>query len=224
MGVRHFTALPYAHRPGMAAYLNEWAAAFARRTPGCLSSATFYPEPEAARYVTELVHAGTQVFKVHVQVGDFDLRDPLLDEVWGQLADAGRPVVVHAGSGPVPNRHTGPGPVAEVLARHPRLTAVVAHMGAPEYDEFLALAVKYERVHLDTTMVFTEFFEQMAPYPAYLLPRVRDLGDKILLGTDFPNVPYAYADQLQVLADLGLGDGWLRGVLWGNAVRLLGLE
>ena len=45
MGVRMFSALAYAHRPGMAADLNEWTLAFGRDTPGCPPSATFYPEP-----------------------------------------------------------------------------------------------------------------------------------------------------------------------------------
>ncbi len=223
MGVRRFTALPYAHKPGVADYLNDWAAQFASRTPGCVRSATFYPEPGAGDYVPRLVEDGVEVFKVHVQVGDFDLRDPLLDKVWGTLAESGVPVVVHAGSGPVPNRHTGPRPVAEVLARHPRLTAVVAHLGAPEYADFLALAERYERVHLDTTMAFTGFFEQMAPYPASLLPRLRELGDRVLLGSDFPNIPYAYAEQLAALAALELGEDWLRRVCWHNAVALFGL-
>jgi predicted TIM-barrel fold metal-dependent hydrolase len=140
--------------------------------------------------------------------------------VWGLLAESGVPVVVHAGSGPVPNEHTGPAPLAAVLERHPLLTAVVAHMGAPEYAEFLHLAERYERVHLDTTMAFTAFFEQMAPYPQSLWPRLRALGDKVLLGSDFPNIPYAYAEQLGALAALGLGEDWLRRVCWDNAVRL----
>lgn len=223
MGVRWFTALPYAHKPGVAGYLNDWAADFAARTPECLRSATFYPEAEAADYVRGLVADGVEVFKVHVQVGDFDVRDPLLDKVWGVLAEAGVPVVVHAGSGPVANRHTGPGPMAEVLARHPRLTAVIAHLGAPEYAEFLELAERYERVHLDTTMVFTSFFAAMAPYPASLVDRLRALGDKVLLGSDFPNIPYQYAEQLAGLAALDLGDDWLRRVCWHNAAELFGL-
>jgi uncharacterized protein len=32
-GVRRFTALPYAHKPGMAEFLNDWAAGFAARVP-----------------------------------------------------------------------------------------------------------------------------------------------------------------------------------------------
>jgi predicted TIM-barrel fold metal-dependent hydrolase len=158
-------------------------------------------------------------------VAEFHPADPLLDEVWGLLADSGVPIVVHAGSGPVAHGHTGPAPIGEVLARHPRLCAVIAHLGAPEYAGFLDLAETYERVALDTTMVFTGFFDRLAPYPAGELPRLRDLGlaGKVLLGSDFPNVPYPYAAQLAGLAALDLGDPWLRAVCWETAAGLFDL-
>ena len=165
LGVRRFSALPYAHRPGVATYLNDWARTFAAEVPESLWSATFFPEPEAAAYVGALVDEGVEVFKVHVQVGAFHLDDPLLDAVWERLEASGTPIVVHAGSGPVPNAFTGPEPLARVLARWPRLAVVVAHLGAPEYDEFLSLAERFERVHLDTTMVFTDFFGELSTFP-----------------------------------------------------------
>jgi predicted TIM-barrel fold metal-dependent hydrolase len=224
LGVRRFSALPYAHRPGVATYLNDWARRFATDVPESLWSATFYPEPEAAAYVGELVDAGVEVFKIHVQVGAFGLDDPLLDDVWGRLESNGTPIVVHAGSGPVPNAFTGPAPLERVLHRWPRLAVVVAHLGAPEYVEFLELAERFERVYLDTTMAFTDFFEQMAPYPSALLPRLADLGDKVLLGSDFPTIPYPYRHQLESLARLGLGEHWLRAVCWDNGVRLFGMN
>lgn len=228
MGVRAFPALSYAHKPAMAAGLNEWALQFARATPGCLPSATFYPEPGVLEYVEKALSAGVRVFKVHVQVGGFDPRDELLDPVWGLLAQTGTPIITHAGSGPLPGRHTGPGPLGEVLRRHPRLTAVIAHMGTPEYAEFLDLAERYERVHLDTTMTFTDFVEGFAGYPPKLFPRLKKLGlqGKVLLGSDYPNIPYPYAHQLESLARLDLGDDWLRAVCWHNAANLLkaGLE
>jgi uncharacterized protein len=222
LGVRRFSALPYAHRPGIAEYLNDWAAQFARDVPEALNSATLFPEPGVDDYVAARIAAGTEVFKVHVQVGDFDLLDPLLEKAWGLIADAGTPVVIHAGSGPVPNRHTGPGPVRALLKRHPTLTAVLAHMGAPEYAEFIAITDEHDTVYLDTTMAFTDFFEEMAPFPIELMPRVRDLGHKVLLGSDFPNIPYRYAHQLESLDRLGLGTEWLRAVCWDNGVALLG--
>jgi predicted TIM-barrel fold metal-dependent hydrolase len=70
-------------------------------------------------------------------------------------------------------------------------------------------------------MVFTDF---LPPYPRELLPRLVDLGDRILLGTDFPTIPYPYAHQLESLARLDLGDDWLRKVCWDNGATLFGLS
>jgi predicted TIM-barrel fold metal-dependent hydrolase len=222
MGVRRFSTLPYAHKPGVAAYLNDWSRTFAADVPEVLWSATFYPEKGAAAYVAELVDAGVELFKLHLQVGEFHLDDPLLHDVWGLLADAGVPVLVHAGSGPVGNAFTGPGSMQRLLERHPRLAIIVAHMGAPEVVPFLELAERHEQVRLDTTMVFTDFASMVYPEP--LLPRLVDLQPKILLGTDFPTIPYPYAHQLEGLARLDLGDDWLRAVCWGNGVGLFRAE
>ncbi len=52
-------------------------------------------------------------------------------------------------------------------------------------------------------MAFTGFSERMAPFPRRALPRLAALGDRVLLGTDFPNIPYPYAHQLDALADSG---------------------
>ncbi|MCW2608313.1 MAG: hypothetical protein JWO60_3006 [Frankiales bacterium] len=223
LGVRAFPSLVYPHKPGMAAWLNAWAADFAGQHDDVLHTATFYPEPEAAAYVEQALSAGAQVFKVHLQVGAYDPRDPSLEAVWGMLADAGVPVVTHCGSGPTPGPFTGPGPIAEVLARHPALTAVVAHMGMPEYGAFLDLAATHDDVHLDTTMAFTDFTEALMPFPPDLRPRLADLGHRVVLGSDFPNTPYPYAHQLEALQRLDLGEAWLRGVLHDNGARLLAL-
>ena len=222
LGVRRFPALCYPHKPGMAESLNEWARAFAAAGPECVPSGTFYPEPSAASYVRAALDAGTRVFKVHLQVGAFDPRDRLLREVWGLLADAGVAVVVHCGSGPVAGAHTGPGPFGEVLGAHPTLTAVIAHCGAPEYAEHLDLVERYPNVHVDTTMVGTPFLNRLAPIPSEVVARLGELPDRVVLGTDFPNIPYDFGTQLAALEDFGLGDDWLRAVCWTNGARLLG--
>lgn len=222
-GVRRFGALLYPHKPDMAAWLNSWAADFAARAPDALHTATFFPEAGAGAYVAAAVERGARLFKAHVQVGGYDPRDELLDPVWGLLAEAQVPVVVHCGSGPTPGTFTGPGPISAVLARHQRLVLIVAHLGAPEYVEFLDLAERYPGVYLDTTMAFTDVLDRIAPFPAALRPRLAEAQDRILLGSDFPNIPYPYVRQLHSLARLDLGDEWLRAVCHHNAVRLLGL-
>ncbi|MGV9687724.1 amidohydrolase family protein [Streptomyces sp. NPDC003444] len=219
-GAVAFTAMLYPHKPGMAPWLNSWAADFAARTPDCLHTATFFPETGVDGYVREALAAGARVFKVHLQVGGFDPNDERIDGAWGSLADSGTPVVVHCGSGPTPGNFTGPDPMGRLLARHPRLRVIVAHMGMPEYGDFLSLAERYEGVHLDTTMAFTDFSERLAPFPVREHKRLLDLGDRILLGSDFPNIPYPYAHQLHALERLGLGDDWLRKVLYENGAAM----
>ncbi|WP_137120695.1 amidohydrolase family protein [Segeticoccus rhizosphaerae] len=232
MGVRAFPTLFYAHKPGMAEGLNDWAGAFVhqQRAGGhddVVHSATVFPEEGAARYLERALRDGARVVKIHVQVGGFDPRDALLDPVWALLADARTPAVVHTGNGPRRGNFTGAGIFAEVLRRHPSLTAVIAHLGMPDYDEFIGLAERYQHVHLDTTMVFVDFFggaQAQTTLARRLAPRLQALQDKVLLGTDYPNIPYPYAHQLEALTRTGLDDDWLRAVCWHNGARLLGID
>lgn len=218
LGVKRFTALSYAHKPGVAEFMNEWLTGFADRVPDSVRSATFFPEPEAAQYVPEVIADGVRMFKAHLQVGEFAADDPLLDPVWAAIEDAQVPVVLHAGSGPMPGPHTGPRGVANVLGRFPRLPLVIAHLGMPEVDAFCDLAEQYPNVRLDTTMTFVDFFDDAPPVEP---KRLLQLQDRIVFGSDFPNIPYPYAHQVEVLDRLGLGDDWMRAVLWHNGAALL---
>ena len=224
-GVRAYPGLVYPHKPGMAEWLSGWALDYAEATPEVVPSATFYPEPGVAGYVARSLLRGARLFKAHLQVGGYDPRDPLLDDVWGMLAEAGVPIVTHCGDGPIPGPHTGVGPIGDVIARHPRLRLVIAHAGMPRYADFLALAGRYESVLLDTTMAFTDFSEDFMPFPREQLPALRDLGvsGRVLLGSDFPSIPYRYEHQIEALVRLDLGDEWLRQVLWTAPARLLGI-
>lgn len=224
LGVRHFPALLYPHKPQMAESLSEWGRSFAAATPGCLPTGTFFPEESAARYVRSALDTGTRIFKAHVQVGGYDPRDPLLSPVWGMLAEAGAPVVVHSGSGPLAGAFTGAGPFGEVLAAHPQLTAIIAHCGAPDFAAHLDLVERYPNVYVDTTMVGTPYMDTFAPVPPDVVARLGDLGERVLFGTDFPNIPYPYAEQLAALESWQLGADWLRAVCWHNAARLFAVD
>ena len=62
------------------------------------------------------------------------------------------------------------------------------------------------------------------PFPPRRYRRLRDLGDRILFGSDFPNIPYSYADALSAVTDLPRHRRRLvaRSVLHDNAARLFG--
>ena len=68
-------------------------------------------------------------------------------------------------------------------------------------------------------MFATDFTERLMPFDPALRPRLGALRDKVLLGSDFPCIPYPYAHQLAALHRLELGEEWLRAVLWENGAR-----
>lgn len=228
LGVTRFAPLVYPHKPGMAGWLNGWVREFAEREPDAVPTATLYPEPSVVSYLDTALRAGVRCVKAHVQVGAYDPRDPLLDAAWGMLADAEIPVIIHCGHGPLRGEHTGLAVFEQVLARHPGLTVVLAHAGMPEYSDALALVRDYPRVYLDTTMVGVPFTEAFMPLPGEWARRLVPIADRVVLGTDFPNIPYSYATQLRAIAgwaeaDERLGEPFLRAVLYDTPAKLLGV-
>lgn len=178
-----------------------------------------------ASYLDSALRAGIRAVKVHVQVGGYDPRSVLLDKAWGMIADAQVPSVVHCGHGPLRGEFTGLDVFEEVLSHHPTLVAVLAHAGMPEITRALELVSRYPGVYLDTTMVGVPF---SSPLPADWVARLVDVADRVVLGTDFPNIPYEYAVQLATIAgwaaaDDRLGSSFLRAVLHDTPARLLGL-
>jgi hypothetical protein len=198
---------------------------FGRLVPGAVPTASLYPE-ESDAYLVAALDGGARCVKAHVQVGDYDPRDPLLDRSWGLLAEAGVPVVVHCGHGPLRGTHTGLDVFGEVLRRHPRLTAVLAHAGMPEFHEALRLVAGHDNVYLDTTMVGVAFTQALTPVPPDWPARLVDCADRVVLGTDFPNIPYPYAEQLAAVCGWAadeprLGAAFVRDVVHHTPARLL---
>jgi len=80
-------------------------------------------------------------------------------------------------------------------------------------------------VHIDTTMVGVPFNSADARLPADWTARLAGVADRVALGTDFPNIPYDYAVQLDAIAgwaaDDRLGPDFLRAVLYDTPRRLL---
>ena len=229
LGVTAFAPLAYPHKPGMAAALTEWAVDFGHRTPGAVPTATIYPEPGVDDYLGAALEAGARCVKVHVQVGDFDPRDALLDKAWGLLAEAGVPAVVHCGHGPLGGRFTGLDVFEHVLRRHRRLVTVLAHAGNPDYEAALALTARYPDVYIDTTMVGVPFAAGNSSLPADWPARLAGAADRVVFGSDFPNIPYDYAAQLAAVAgwaaaDDRLGTPFLSAVLHDTPAALLRLD
>ena len=115
----------------------------------------------------------------------------------------------------------------ETVADWAELTNLLAVVdGTEEFYDADALAEELREPgldpRLDTTMVGTPYLDRIAPVPPEVLAGFRELGDRIVLGSDFPNIPYPYARQVQSLIEWNFGEDWLRQVLWHNGAELMG--
>ena len=102
-GVTQAWHLPYAHKPGVAAGLNvasaELVSTWRSHPVSLVGGIAVHPGDESpARLVGSAVDAhGLRVVKLHCSVGDFEVDDPRLEQMWRLVASRSVPVVVHAG-------------------------------------------------------------------------------------------------------------------------------
>lgn len=221
-GVSALVALQYAHAPGMARSLNAYAAELGRRFPQVVPLATVLPGEAGAREILReaFFDLGLRGVKLHSHVQRFAADDAVARPIYEECEAAGLPVVIHAGREPAfagyavdPRRLCGAERVAHVIERHPGLTLVVPHMGADEFDAYAALLERTPGLYLDTTMWFAGYFESTAP-----LALLERFAGRILYGSDFPNVPYAWDRELRRLAAAPLAAA-AREALFSGAAR-----
>jgi predicted TIM-barrel fold metal-dependent hydrolase len=227
-GVERFVFFSYAHRPGMARELNRWLGDTAAGLPDGIPLGTVHADDDDPGAIVEEAFGslGLAGLKLHIQVQRFYPDDPRLDPVYERLVAFERVLVIHVGTGPHTNAFTGLGRFAAVLARFPGLRAVICHMGAFEMRLALALLERFPHLHLDTTMAMTPV---TTPYtgidPAVVLND--DLlrhRDRIVFGSDFPNLPYPYEEERRGLWARDLPLDVYQRIFRENARRLFRLS
>jgi predicted TIM-barrel fold metal-dependent hydrolase len=224
-GVERFCFFSYAHKPGMARALNRWVAETAATLPAAVGLGTLHPDdPDVDAVAAEATDVlGLRGFKFHHSVQRFHVDDPRLFGVYARAEAAGHILVLHVGTMPYRDAFTGAAGFRRVLARFPRLTVVVAHMGAFESEAFLELLDAHPNVHVDTTMAMgpaaTRYVggDPAAISDAMLVRH----QDRILFGSDFPLIPYDYEEERRWAWDRALPDAVRRKIFHDNAARLL---
>jgi uncharacterized protein len=198
-GVARFAFFSYAHRPGMARDLNRWIHDTAARFADAIPLGTVHAaDDDPGAIVDEACGRwGLRGLKLHIQVQRFHPDDPRMWPVYARLVEGDRVVVIHVGTGPHTNEFTGLAGFVRVLERFPGLRACIAHMGAFETRMALDLLDRFPALRLDTTMALTR---ASTPYTRIDPAVVRDEdlirhADRILFGSDFPNLPYPYEEE-----------------------------
>jgi predicted TIM-barrel fold metal-dependent hydrolase len=224
-GVERIVGLCYAHRPGMARELNRHMASLC--DDRVIGLGTVLPgEPDAVAIVDEAFALGLRGIKLHCHVQCFAPDAPEVAPIYERCAARGVPVVIHAGrepKGPAlrcdPDALCGPDHVAAVLRDHPRLRLCVPHLGTADYDAFAALLERHDNLWVDTAMILADYLPDGGRAPAIVRRLVDARPDRVMYGTDFPIVPYAWDRELRAIAASDLGAGARAALLGGNAAR-----
>jgi predicted TIM-barrel fold metal-dependent hydrolase len=226
-GISRVVALHYSHQPGMARALNEYAAEIARAEPRVIALATVLPgEPGAVQILEDAFRAGLKGVKLHCHVQCFSPDAAPLDEIYQACELADKPIVIHAGREPS-NPHyrcdtrevCSAERIERVLQDHPRLKLCVPHLGADEFRAYERLLERHDRLWLDTTMMLADYFPFEVPIRLFHCRR-----ERIMYGTDFPNVPYAWDRELRKFAGLALPPEHQARILSENAIDFFGIR
>jgi hypothetical protein len=219
--VERFVFFSYAHRPGMARDLNRWLRDTARALPDGVPLGTVHAaDDDPAAVVDEACRIwGFGGIKLHVQVQRFHPDDPRMLPVYERLVELDRVLVIHVGTGPHTNEYSGLARFARVLERVPGLRAVICHMGAFETRAALRLLDRFPGLYLDTTMALTAAstpFTRIDP-ATVRADDLRQYADRILFGSDFPNLPYPYEEERRGLWARDLPLDVYRRIFYENA-------
>ena len=225
-GVGHIVALHYAHVPGMARGMNRYMAEICRSEPRVTGLATVLPGEDGAEEILEEAFSlGLAGVKLHCHVQCFSPDDDAMHAIYSMCEKYDRPLVMHAGREPKSDAHKcdpyllcAAERVDRALRDHPRLRLCIPHLGADEFEAYEKLLEEHDHLWLDTTMMLADYF------PIQLPPRILTTRpERILYGTDFPILPYAWDRELRRARTLKLRDNQLELLLGDNARALFGI-
>lgn len=214
---------------GFTREVNDWIANFTREHRDRLvpvGSVNPLHEMNVRDEIRRVLDLGIGMIKIHPPHQLFSPNAYKRGDLW-QLAEIYReceerrvPVMFHTGTSIFPkarNVFADPMPIDDVAIDFPKLPILLAHAGRPMYGETaIFLARRHPNVRLDLSGI---------PPKALLryVPRLADLADKALWGTDWPSPGVtSMRKNVEDFRALGLGEAVERKILWENAEGLFG--
>ncbi|MBI4411913.1 MAG: amidohydrolase family protein, partial [Deltaproteobacteria bacterium] len=233
-GVSQAVSLHYPHKEGMAGALNQFAFELGDKYPGfIIPFGSVHPDDADAEAIlrdcfTKFAFKG---IKIHCHVQHVAPDDRRMEPIYKVCDENRKIVLIHCGSGPhfkeQPTRGygydvtvvSGVRRFEKIVGKYPEITFVVPHLGYEEVEPFIHLLGDYPNLYLDTTMALSRFL------PVEVKPsRLAENSDRLLFGTDFPNIPYEWKREKENLLAMGLGKEIEEKIFYRNAARLLDIE
>ncbi|MCD4742179.1 MAG: amidohydrolase [Desulfobacteraceae bacterium] len=227
-GISHIIGLQYAHKPGIANELNLFMAELCQKFPQQLTGmATVFPGEEDSKAVLEnAFKLGLKGIKLHSHVQCFDMNSKDMMVIYETCSSHGKPIVMHVGREPKspvykcdPYLLCSADKLEEVIKNFPALKVCVPHLGVDEFSAYQKLIEKYDNLWLDTTMALADYLPNLTPPPL-----IEMRADRIMYGSDFPNIPYAWDREIKLIHKMDLPEKLLKRIMGKNAVEFFSIK
>jgi predicted TIM-barrel fold metal-dependent hydrolase len=211
------------HRPGQWIHHNDDVAKMVNQYPERFVGVAAVNLQKPLEAVRELERAvkelGFKALRVIPWLWNLPPNDKLYFPLYVKCIELDIPFCTQVGhTGPLAPSETGrPIPyLDEVALTFPELKIVGGHIGYPWTDEMIGLAWKHENVFIDTSAYLPRY------YPPQLIHYIKTYGqDKVLFGTNFPQLPLEKC--VQQASELGLSEEIQDKFFWKNAARVFKL-
>lgn len=213
----------YAHKKGVAPLLNTWNRELLDKTEDVYCFAAYHPDDEDALEMAQdiISHPRVLGFKLQLLVQKFYPHDERLFPLYEMVMEKNKRILFHVGTGPVGNKYVGIDNFKKLLSRYPDLPANIAHMGALEFREFFDLLKDHEHLYFDTAFCFLPKAAQMYNLGSDLLEQYKD---RLLYGSDFPNIIFPREEEIDALMRMGLSNEFYERVFLANGNRIIELH
>ena len=180
------------------------------------------PEENVA-HLREMADRGARGIKLHPVAQRFEPNDPRMHPVYDACDELGLVVLSHTGSAKGGEAFAEPAAFGAMLARHPRLRVVLAHLGGGSWRQTLALARAFPEVAFDLCEIIEWTGAPGAPTEEDLARMIQEIGpERVMLGTDFPWYDLDRTVELVMKLPL-LATAEKEAILGANAMRILDL-
>jgi len=213
----------YAHKKGVAQILNDWNLSILKEIPDLYCFAAYHPDDDNALAMAERILDNPNILgiKLNCMVQKLSPGDSRLFTLYELIIERQKRILMHAGTGPLGNEYVGITQFKSALNRFPDLPANIPHMGGMEFKAFIELLEYHPALYLDTSYSFLPDVPYRFNLEKSILEKYKD---RILYGSDFPNIIHPRELEIKYLLDLGLSSEFYNKVFFENGLKLIGLK